>query len=400
MNAKVPLTPVCRRERYDVVVIGLGIMGSAIVRRLAQARLRVLGVEQFQPSHALGSSQGQTRLLRRFHFEHPEYTPLAVRAHALWQELERAAGRWLLRQTGALLIGPEEGPLVQGTLNAARSSRLPFRCLKQGTLRASLPGLNLQPEEIGVYEPEAGILFTAACLQALQTAAVASGAQLCFDTRCTLPLPLDGHGPIALEIHGRVVEAERVVVAAGPWTKHVLAHHAPELTVERVVNFWLAPLEARDAFRPERFPVTLWDHPDGPLAIFPEVEDTGVKVAFHHSQQIVDPDEIDRGVKEEEAAALRFRLERAAPGLNGRVLQTHVCMYTNTSDGHFAVGLLPNDRLVLVSACSGHGFKFAPVIAEIVTDLVTTGRTQYPNALFRLDRPALRWPEALELRRP
>lgn len=391
-----------RRAGWDVVVLGLGAAGSAAACHLARRGARVLGLEQHGPLHALGSSHGRTRIIRVAYFEHPDYVPLLRRAWELWRALERDAGRELLLQTGGLMIGPPGGEVVAGALRSAREHGLEHRLLDAAELRREHVTLAPEDHEVAVHEPDAGVLFTEACLQAHLERAVAAGAELRFGARARLA-EVPASGPITLELGGprpETIQAEKVVLAAGAWTTRLLSGHPelgprPRLHVERNWVAWLEPVDGpgSPAFAPGRFPIFIWDRP-GELAHygFPAVRGDLPKVAFHHAgqgQPPQDPDAARPGPTDEQRRALLARLRETIPALAGRIAQTSTCLYTNTSDGHFVLDRLAGGRLVLASPCSGHGFKFATVLGEVLADLTLDGSTRHPIGFLGLGRPGL-----------
>jgi sarcosine oxidase len=379
------------RERFDVAVVGLGVAGSAVAYHLAREGRRVLGLERFGPVHDRSSSSGHTRLIRRAHFEHPGYLPLVLRAHELWRATEEAVGHPLLRPTDALTLGPESSPMVRGTRRGLADAGLRHRALDRAELVRRYPGLRFGRDEVGVLEEDAGILLVERCVAAYQALAASAGATLRFDAQVT---PLGeasiGAGAIRLAVGGDAIEAGTVVVAAGPWTPALLPAgiRAPGLLVERILSYWLEPTEAPHIFDHGRLPVVLWDHAREPFCVFPRLDGRAAKIAFHHNGVAIQPDALRREPSEAELGAMRALLDEAAPSLAGGLVAHKACMYTSTRDGHFAIGELA-PRLFLVAACSGHGFKFAPVVGEIVADLIVRGATRHPRELFDLDRPSL-----------
>ncbi len=349
---------------YDAVVIGLGAMGSAAAWRLARRGARVLGLERFEPAHERGSSHGLTRVIRQAYFEHPSYVPLVLRAYELWGELEGETKRELFRRrTGALMIGREESPVVRGALESARLHGLPHRLLGAPALRERYPFMRFRDDDRAVEEPEAGVLFAEDGVLAMQDAARALGAELRFGVRASIG----------------EVEATRTVVTAGPWMPELVP--ALPLQVERQVLFWF---DAGEVQAP--VPLFIWDYDGRVFYTIPDVAGHGVKVAFHHGGELTSPDRVRREVGPEEVEDMRRRLAQTVPPMDRPPRRTSVCLYTNMPDGHFALGSLPGRSDVIVaSPCSGHGFKFAPVIGEILADLALDGRTRHPIDLFRLD---------------
>lgn len=346
---------------YDIAVVGLGAMGSAAAYHLAKRGLKVIGFDRFAPGHDQGSSHGRSRVIRQAYYEHPDYVPLVLRSYELWRAIEAESKQPLLVQTGGLMVGYEDGTVIRGCVESARKHRLKYLMVPNDELARRVPGLAFRPNDVGFYEQEAGVLHVEDCVIAMQDLAKKHGADLTFATRMRLE---DAPAP-------------KIVVTTGPWMRELV----PDLPlrVERQVQFWFDPVDEN-----LRFPLFLWDYEDRPWYGVPAMRGDGVKVAFHHGGETTVPDQLRREVPESEIAEMRARLEKAAPGLNGKLRGASVCMYTNTPDGHFAIGRR-GDRYI-ASACSGHGFKFAPVIGEILADLVTSGRTGHPVGRFDLER--------------
>jgi sarcosine oxidase len=350
---------------YDVTVIGLGVMGSAAAYHLARRGLRVLGLEQFAPAHDRGSSHGRTRVIRQAYFEHPDYVPLVLRAYELWRSLESETKRTLLVKTGGLMIGPAEGPVLRGSLESARRHSLPHRLLSRAELSRDYPFMRFRPEDQALWEDEAGVVFAEESVLAFQERARDLGADLRFGVKAA-----------------RIGEipSSKTVITAGSWLPE-LAPAIP-LKVERQVMLWF---DLPPGHPPT--PLFIWDHGKRPFYSIPDVRGDGVKVAFHHGGEFTSPDRIRRDVTEDEIAEMKERLRETIPGLADTYRKSVTCIYTNTPDEHFAFGFLPGRADVIVaSPCSGHGFKFAPVVGEIVADLVIDGKTRHPIGPFGLDR--------------
>jgi sarcosine oxidase len=350
---------------YDVAVIGLGVMGSAAAWRLARRGAKVLGLEQFQPGHDRGSSHGLTRVIRQAYFEHPAYVPLVLRAYSLWAELEGETRRPLFRRrTGAFMIGPEGSPVVRGSLESARLHGLPHNFMNSSELRTRFPFMIFREEDVAVEELEAGILFAEDAVLAMQDAARAHGAEFRFGAKAAIGDP----------------PAAKTVVAAGPWMAELVP--SLPLRIERQVLFWFDGGEHH-----RQVPLFIWDYEGRVFYTIPDARDHGVKVAFHHGGETTSAEGLRREVSPEEVEDMRRRLARTVPCMDRPPRRSAACMYTNMPDEQFVVGPLPGRPDVLVaSPCSGHGFKFAPVIGEILADLVIDGRTRHSIDLFRPDR--------------
>lgn len=368
---------------FDAVVCGLGVMGSAALYHLARRGARVLGLDRYVPGHDHGSSHGLTRIIRLGYFEHPSYVPLVQRAYALWRELEAAAQRPLLHVTGIAEMGLPDGALVRGTLTSAHRHALPHEILSARELMKRFPAFRLPSDYAGVVQPDGGFVEVEPAVAALIALATAAGAQVSTSEAVRSIDPWGGVARIATDRN--VIEARQVIVAAGPWTKSLLP--SLPLRVTRQVTGWFELKEPR-LFRPGSFPVFMLESRSGLYYGIPPHAGASVKVAkHHHRDSTVDPDSCDRVVSVADEALIRAVLSEHIPVANGRMLAAKTCLYTMTPDGDFLIDRLPSARNIIVaSPCSGHGFKFAPVIGEILADLALSGRTSHDISRFRLAR--------------
>jgi sarcosine oxidase len=366
---------------YDVVVCGLGAMGSAALWQLARRGVRVLGVERHAPGHDLGSSHGLTRIIRLGYFEHPSYVPLLRRSYALWRELEAAAGRPLLHITGIAEIGPPDGALVQGTLASSKLHALPHDVLAAGELMRRFPAFRVPSDHVGVVQPDGGFLEVEPALAALIALASASGAEV-RSHECVRAIEPGGGGVRIVTDRG-AVDAASVIVAAGAWAKSLLP--ALPLRVTREAMAWFEPVDAAP-LSPGRFPVFILESRHGMHYGIPPHGGAGVKVAkHHHRDETVDPERYDRTIHPGDEALIRGMLAEHVPAANGRMVAAKTCLYTMTPDGDFIIDRLLGN-IVVASPCSGHGFKFAPVIGEVLAELALNGMTQHDISRFRLAR--------------
>ncbi len=356
----------------DVIVIGLGIMGSAAGQHLAERGKRVLGIEQFSSPHALGSSHGASRMIRQSYWEHPDYVPLLLRAYELWERLERDSGADLLHLTGGLVIGSTHGDLVQRSLHSAEVHNLPHEVLSATELRLRYPSLRVAGDDYALFEQRAGYLRAEACWQQQLTAAARSGAELRFDEK-VLEWRNLADGTVEVVTSKARYHAEHLVVTAGPWASQLLREAGLPLTVTRQVLYWFeAPAAAR--LQEDCFPVYLFESLDGTPMLygFPETPDEPgtVKVAFHGSTDVCSPDAVDRVVHPEELSRMQSRLRESLPLLSKRFVRAQTCLYTMTPDEHFIIDALPGvSNITIACGFSGHGFKFANLVGEMIADL-------------------------------
>lgn len=371
---------------YDAVVVGLGAVGSAAAYHLARRGFRVLGLEQFEPAHTLGSYHGESRITRRAYFEHPAYVPLLHRAFDLWRRLEAEAGVALIRLVGGLFLGPSCGMLVPGSRRSARVHGIPHEMLDAAEIRRRFPAVRPAESDIALFEPGAGLLYSERCVQAHLRLAADAGAHLLYGTR-VLDWSAEGEGCSVRTATGSY-RATRLVLAAGAWLGPLLRSLGLSLAVERQPVVWLHPRDTPEWFEPERLPVWIWETPDlGFYYGVPHLDRPGVKAARHHTGVRTDPDRVDRQVTPPDEEEVRRFVRRHLPGLDGALAGGSVCLYTNTADEHFVVDRHPDHpQVAYASACSGHGFKFSSVLGEVLADLVLESRTPPYADFLRADR--------------
>ena len=375
------------QRRYDAVVLGLGAMGSATLCHLALRGWRVLGLEQFLPGHSLGSSHGDSRIIRATYFEHPLYVPLVRRAHNLWRELEERAGASLMTIKGGLMIGPPDGMVVSGTLRSAAEHHLPYELLAPEATRERFPAFRLADDLVAVLDPGAGYLYPEACNKAHISVAREAGAEARFNEPVMAWAP-DGAG-VCVTTASRDYFADRLVIAGGAWSGELLRALGLPLTVERQSVFWLEPDAEPESYDSARFPIYAYEYKPGSICYgFPRLP-RGLKASvMHDGETSQHPDRVRRTIEEAEAEPLRAALRPVLPGLaKAAIRESGVCIFTNTPDHDFIIDFHPRYRQVLVSsACSGHGFKFASALGEVHADLLTTGSARFDLSAFRINR--------------
>jgi sarcosine oxidase len=377
---------VSAKGRYDVIVIGLGAMGSATLFHLARAGARVLGVDQYERGHGKGSSHGDTRIIREMYFEHPLYVPLVQRAYQLWRELEALSKTPLMTIDGGLMIGPEDGSVVSGTLRSAREHELPYEILSARQIRDRFPAFDPRADLVAVFDPSAGYLDPEACVAAHLDAAARAGANAKFDEKA-VAWSADSGG-VEVRTAGGTYSAKSLLLAAGAWTGGFIPELRLPLSVERQVVVWLAPDDARD-FDSARFPIYAYEYKPGHICYgFPRLS-RGVKASVMHSGEIAAaPERVRRTVDGSEIEALRAALRPVLPQLAAApVCESDTCLFTNTPDHDFIIDWHPLHPNVLISSpCSGHGFKFSSAIGELQASLLTEGTAHFDLAPFRVSR--------------
>jgi sarcosine oxidase len=373
-------------QAYDVIVVGVGGMGSATVAHLARRGIRVLGLEQYDIPHERGSSHGLSRIIRLAYFEHPAYVPLLHRAYELWWALERDVQEQLLIITGSLDIGTADSTVFGGALQAAQLHHLVHEVLEPEALRQRFPGYGLQAPLLGLYQPQGGLLAAERCIVAHVNTALHHGAHI-HGRESLQGWESRGDGIMVRTSRG-TYQAQRLVLTAGAWTHRLVTQYKGTLQPERQVMIWMQPrVPAR--FQIGAFPVFNMAVEEGTFYGFPIYSIPGFKFArWHHLEQVIDdPASMDRDCHPDDEAILRAFVRRYFPDGDGPTLSMRTCLFTNTPDTHFVIDAHPDDANVFIAGgFSGHGFKFCSVVGEILADLALDGSTRHDISLFRIAR--------------
>jgi sarcosine oxidase len=372
-------------HRYDVIVIGVGGMGSATVYHLARRGKRVLGLERYDIPHAMGSSHGVTRIIRLAYYEHPSYVPLLRRSYELWRELETESGEKLLYITGSIDAGPE---VFEGSRLSCELHGLPHEVLTGKQLAERYPAYHLPSDMMALLQPEGGFLLSERCIVAHVMLAMASGAEVHGREKVLDWQPLaDGVG---VTTDRATYEADKLVITAGAWAGQLVESLAGLAVPERQVLAWLQPARP-EWFTPERFPVFNLVVDEGRYYGFPVFSVPGFKFGrYHHLDEHVDPDTIDREGHPRDEQILREFAEKYFPDGAGATMALKVCMFTNSPDEHFILDLHPDHPQVsLAAGFSGHGYKFCSLVGEVMADLAIDGDTRHDISLLRYKRLAV-----------
>jgi sarcosine oxidase len=376
-------------ETFDAIVVGLGAHGSAAALALARRGLRVLGLERFGRGEALGSSGGRTRIIRLAYFEDPSYVPLALDAWNRWLALEAEAGVPILTTTGGVYGGLPGSTVLEGAIRSAREHGLPHEVIDRDEIRRRWPVFEPPDGARALVEERAGFLRSDAAIEASLSLAARHGGDLRFGAQVVDWRPAAGGGFEVETARGEVVGGAHLVLAAGPWSGWFVPDLGLSLAVERVPVLWLEPTVPVAEVGIGRLPVWILETPtDGSFYGFPYDPGVGLKVARHHSGDVVaSADEVDRELRPADEARVRAFVRAYMPGADGPLTSSTICLYTNTPDEHFIVDTHPAAAgVAFASACSGHGFKFAPVIGEILADLALTSASEHPIERFRAGR--------------
>jgi sarcosine oxidase len=374
-------------KQFDMVIVGLGAMGSAALYHLASRGVKVLGVDRLVTPHIHGSTHGRTRIIREAYYEHPSYVPIVQRAYELWASLEREAGEPLFIQTGGLMIGPPDGELFAGALRSATEHGLAHEILEPKEVHERFPGFRVPAGSRALHEPRAGLLLPEKIVETHLALAKRAGATIRTGVSVT---GWDADDGVRVHTDAGELRANTLILAAGPWLPALVPDLDLPLEVERQLFHWFEPASHKEWYDAEHSPISLIEYADGRFfATFPDVGH-GVKAGIHHEGAIIDIDDPRAPASEAEGAEMTALLARYLPQAAGRILDRATCVYTNTPDHDFLLDRHPeHSNVIIASPCSGHGFKFSSAIGEILADIVTRGETSFdlsPFAIARLMR--------------
>lgn len=360
-------------EKYDVVVMGCGGFGAAAMFHLARRGLKVIGIDRFHPPHDRGSSHGDTRIIRKAYFEHPNYVPLLHRAWDLWEELAEESQQLLIERRDLLMSGLPGSEVISGARSAARLHRLPLTDLSAAEARSRFPMFNIPPDHSVTVESTAGILHCERCVGTHLELAKAHGAQVKFGE--TVHEVSGGPGKLSVRTDRGSYSAAAGVLTCGAWSGQLLEDYSRLITVRRKILFW-HPIKSPIWAEPAKAPLFLMELPEGQFYGFPSIDGQTIKVAEHTGgESIQDLSMIKRDpVTKEEQAVSRFVAERLLEA-DAKSCRFVVCMYSMSPDGHFLFDRLDDFPLVVAAGFSGHGFKFASVLGEAAADLVQHGHS-------------------------
>lgn len=371
-------------HHYDVAVLGLGAHGSAVAAHAAAAGLSVVGIDEGSPPHKGASHHGESRIIRAAYYEHPSYVPLIRRAYQGWDALQAMSAETIITRTGGLMMGPPNGELVPGALQSARLHGLAHEWLASEKLARRFPHFRYDGQIEAVYEPDAGVLRPEACIRAHLAMAKGHGARLVLHHRASLDVEQGANGR-HLRLRGlngesTSIQARHVVVTAGAGLIDLGLATSSDILIERQVVAHFLPAAAHVASL-STLPVFAIEEPGGGFYYgFPNLG-TGVKVAEHHGGVVGEDNAVDNTVHASDIENLRAFLRRRLPAANGEVGLATVCRYSNTVDAHFVIDAR-DPQITVISACSGHGFKFAPTIGEIVARRLQGKEADFDLGLF------------------
>ena len=371
-------------KTYDLVVVGCGAMGSSVAYHAASSGMKTAVIEQFGLNHKNGSSHGKTRIFRIVYSEGSEYVPMLRRALALWKRLEKASGKRLIIRTGFIVIGKKSGPMVKGAIDSARAEGLAYSVLNSREIISRFPEFKALDDEIGVYDPNGGVLFPERCISANVKLAKAHGAKFYFG-ETVREWKEDGNAILVRTDKGEY-RTKKLVLAAGSWTKKLENGMRLPLDPYRVAVFWFK--NGGRAFSPKSLVPFVWEL-DSRNSFYgvPGVESNELKMGIHRSSYRRKIDDRPKDVEKRDLGYLREMLKDRMPDVRGSPSEKSTCIYTNTPDKDFIIDFYPGSKnVVVLSPCSGHGFKFSSVIGEISVNMLNGKKIPYDMKFFAISR--------------
>jgi len=371
---------------FDVIVVGVGGMGSATCYELARRGQRVLGLERFDIGHSMGSSHGDTRMLRLGYFEGQSYVPMVLRAHQLWREIGKKIGEDLLTITGTLDIIEPGLDIVERGEASCKAYNLPYEVLNAQQIMERYPAFHLPHDYRGLFQPDGGYVKSEKAILAFTALAIDAGAEI-HPREQVLSFEPTATGGVKVRTNARTYEAGRLVLSPGPWINKFVPALKPVTQPYRQVFGWFRPLEP-ELFKKGNFPSFTLKIPEGHYYGFPLYGHPGLKVGGpHHGREACDPDTLIRENRPSDEQGMRDCLATYLPAAMGTALQLKVCIYTMTPDEDFIIDLMPEaPQIVVASPCSGHGFKFASAMGEILADLAMDIKSPFDLSPFRISR--------------
>jgi sarcosine oxidase len=380
------------KNAFDFIVIGIGSMGSATAYFLAKQGYRILGIDQFDPPHEFGSHAGQSRIIRKAYFEHPDYVPLLERSYVLWKDFESATNKQFYYETGIVYFGDQEHPTMSGVRTSARLYDVKVDVYDHKKSAREFPQFKIPSSYQTLYEPEAGFIRPEFAIQNYLMEAEKVGAKL---NRNEKVLRWESSsGSVTVTTSKGTYSADKIILAGGSWMRSLVPSLEPKLKVTRQTLAWISPKQP-DLFALGNFPCWFIEDPElGMFYGFPLLPfekfggPIGLKIASHRPGQVVDPDQVNRKTLPEEEYAIKTILSRYFQGAGDEIISMKTCLYTYSPDENFMIDLLPdaNGRVVIAAGFSGHGFKFVPVIGEALADLAVQGKSSLPIDFLKLNR--------------
>ena len=369
----------------DVIIIGLGAMGSATSMFLSHNGIKVIGFDSYSPPHEFGSSLGHTRVIREAYHEGTTYVPIVQRAYEIWLEMNENSKVPIIETYGGLLIGRKTGD-IENALKSANKYDIPIKKMTTDEISQKFSVLNPPKEYIGLLESRGGAVFVENSINHMLNTALNNGSIHKYNERVVRWSKKSNYYLVETNLGN--YKTEKLVFSSGAWITKLIPTLKLPIKIERQVLFWFSPRKNPDKFKSINLPNSGWDLDNG-LSFYtmPNLENRGFKVAMHHNGEFVDPDTLIRESNDSDLKMVRGFLEEYIPDGNGELIDSKVCMYTDTPDQDFLIDSHPDDEnIIICSPCSGHGFKFTPAIGEICSSLIINNSTNFDLDKFSLER--------------
>ena len=374
-----------KKNIYDVIIIGLGAMGSAASYYLSKNGVKVLGLDTYEPPHKLGSSHGHTRVIREAYHEGTSYVPIVKRAYELWNELDHEIEDKLILEYGGMYLG-DDGKYLSDAKKSAKKYDIPIKEFSSNEIKEKYNILNPPNNFKGLLENRSGAVFPEKAISNFLSKSINNGSSHNYNEKVI------GWGKQSkfykVETDKNNYFAEKLIFSSGAWIKNLVPSLKLPVKIERQVLFWFDPIKDKDRFHYSNMPNTGWDLDNGmEFYTQPNIENKGFKVAMHHNGKFISENDLNRESNADDLSIVKNFLEEYIPLANGKLIDSRVCVYTNTPDFDFIIDFYPNDEnIIICSPCSGHGFKFTPAIGEICSELVINNGTNYDLSEFSIKR--------------
>ena len=374
-----------KKNIYDVIIIGLGAMGSAASYYLSKNGVKVLGLDTYEPPHKLGSSHGHTRVIREAYHEGTSYVPIVKRAYELWNELDHEIEDKLILEYGGMYLG-DDGKYLSDAKKSAKKYDIPIKEFSSKEIKEKYNILNPPNNFKGLLENRSGAVFPEKAISNFLSKSINNGSSHNYNEKV---IGWEKQSKFyKVETDKNNYFAEKLIFSSGAWIKNLVPSLKLPVKIERQVLFWFDPIKDKDKFHYSNMPNTGWDLDNGmEFYTQPNIENKGFKVAMHHNGKFISENDLNRESNPDDLSIVKNFLEEYIPLANGKLIDSRVCVYTNTPDLDFIIDFYPNDEnIIICSPCSGHGFKFTPAIGEICSELVINNGTNYDLSEFSIKR--------------
>ena len=374
-----------KKNIYDVIIIGLGAMGSAASYYLSKNGVKVLGLDTYEPPHKLGSSHGHTRVIREAYHEGTSYVPIVKRAYELWNELDHEIEDKLILEYGGMYLG-DDGKYLSDAKKSAKKYDIPITEFSSKEIKEKYNILNPPNNFKGLLENRSGAVFPEKAISNFLSKSINNGSSHNYNEKV---IGWEKQSKFyKVETDKNNYFAEKLIFSSGAWIKNLVPSLKLPVKIERQVLFWFDPIKDKDKFHYSNMPNTGWDLDNGmEFYTQPNIENKGFKVAMHHNGKFISENDLNRESNADDLSIVKNFLEEYIPLANGKLIDSRVCVYTNTPDLDFIIDFYPNDEnIIICSPCSGHGFKFTPAIGEICSELVINNGTNYDLSEFSIKR--------------